>query len=86
MNNGSYGTCNSNCTLAGYCGDGTVNGAEKCDNGGHNVSMATAYGEGMCTTACVPAPYCGDGRIQTAYEQCDGGTSCGEDCRYLIIR
>ncbi len=56
VNNGSYGTCNSNCTLAGYCGDGIKNGPEICDNGANNVSPATAYGTGVCTTACTFAP------------------------------
>jgi fibro-slime domain-containing protein len=86
VNDGSYGSCEPNCTLAGYCGDGTKNGPEQCDNGGRNVSIATAYGQGLCTTACMGAPYCGDGRIQTAFgEECDGGSTCTAACKRTIV-
>ncbi|MGH7440855.1 MAG: hypothetical protein ACRENE_34690, partial [Polyangiaceae bacterium] len=81
VNNGSYGTCNANCTLAGYCGDGIKNGPESCDNGTSNVSVATAYGSGVCTTACKFAPYCGDGQVQTQFgEACDSTPSCSATC------
>ncbi len=81
VNNGSYGTCNANCTLAGYCGDGIKNGSESCDNGSKNVATASAYGSGVCTTACVFAPYCGDGRVESQFgEQCDSSASCSSAC------
>ena len=87
VNNGSYGTCNPNCTLAGYCGDNIKNGAEQCDNGSSNASLATAYGPGVCTIACTFAPYCGDGRVQSQFgEQCDRSASCGSDCQTFVPR
>ncbi len=115
-NNGAYGTCNSNCTLApycgddkvenppeqcddgsnlvtyggtsqecgpgckwaAYCGDGTKNGPEACDNGTNNKPSATAYGAGVCTTTCAIAPYCGDGVSESQFgEQCDNGKNDG---------
>jgi cysteine-rich repeat protein len=85
VNDGSYGTCNPNCTLAGYCGDGTKNGPEACDNGSQNVPVATAYGPGVCTTACKWAPYCGDGRVESQFgEQCDGSQSCDGMCHTTV--
>jgi fibro-slime domain-containing protein len=85
VNDGSYGTCNPNCTLAGYCGDGIKNGSEQCDDGTSNVSVATAYGPGICTTACTFAPYCGDGRVQTQFgEACDSTASCNAKCQVVL--
>jgi hypothetical protein len=85
VNNGSYGTCNPNCTLAAYCGDGIKNGPEACDNGANNVPVATAYGPGVCTTACIFAPYCGDGRVQSQFgEECDGTATCSAACKIML--
>jgi fibro-slime domain-containing protein len=83
VNDGSYGTCNANCTLAAYCGDGTRTSPEQCDSGARNVSVDTAYGQGLCTKACTLAPYCGDGRIQLMFEECDGGPACTATCKKL---
>ena len=84
-NNGTYGTCNANCTLAGYCGDDIKNGPEQCDFGAADVPVATAYGPGICTTACLFAPYCGDGRVESQFgEQCDGTASCSATCQIVL--
>ena len=86
VNNGKYGTCRSDCTLADYCGDGTKNGPEQCDFGAQNVSVATAYGPGVCTNACSWAPFCGDSRIQSQFgEKCDGGSACNANCTPAIV-
>ena len=83
-NDGSYGTCNHDCSLAPYCGDTMTNGPEQCDNGPAN--SPTAYGPGQCTAACTTAPYCGDGVVEPQFgEQCDGGANCF-NCRFPVIQ
>jgi len=82
VDNGKYGTCTTDCHLAGYCGDGIKNGPELCDLGDQNE--VNPYGADKCTTACTPAPFCGDGRIQSAFEDCDGSADCGNDCHFVV--
>jgi fibro-slime domain-containing protein len=70
-NNGSYGTCNSNCTLAPYCGDDKVQTPpEQCDDGTNKATYGGSMQE--CGPGCVWAPYCGDD-IKNGPEQCDQG-------------
>lgn len=73
-NTGTYGGCNSDCTLAAYCGDSKVNGNEQCDDGVNaNVYGSNANG---CAPGCKIAPYCGDGKLDVTYgETCDNGTA-----------
>jgi fibro-slime domain-containing protein len=81
VNDGSYGTCNPDCTFADYCGDGHVSGPEVCDNGASNQPTSSAYGAGVCTTACAAAPRCGDHRLDSAFgEACDGTPGCTNQC------
>ncbi len=89
-NDGTYGTCNPNCTLAGYCGDGNLaEPPETCDQGSAN--SATAYGKNLCTNHCTPAPYCGDKAVEGQFgETCDDGMntglpgSCTTDCKMFV--
>ena len=81
-NTGAYGTCNSDCTLAPYCGDNltqTANG-EQCDD---SVNLATYWYNGTphaCGPNCQWPPYCGDGIIQSFFgEQCDDGNQISGD-------
>jgi fibro-slime domain-containing protein len=83
-NTGAYGGCNPNCTLAGYCGDRSVQDPpETCDNGANNVPPSMAYGSGVCTTACMPAPSCGDGVVEAEFgEECDSTPGCSSTCQF----
>ena len=65
--------CKTNCTLGGYCGDGTINGSETCDNGTNNGKQ---YGANSCSYECLPGPSCGDG-IRNGTEKCDDGVNNG---------
>jgi fibro-slime domain-containing protein len=73
VNNGSYGTCNANCTLAPYCGDDIVQTPpEQCDNGSNLATYGGTTEE--CGPGCKWAPYCGDG-VKNGPEGCDQGAS-----------
>jgi len=86
VNNGDYGSCEDDCTFAGFCGDEITNGPEECDNGDDNLNAplpANQRAEGQCTSACQDAPFCGDGRTQ-APEECDGQVNCADNCRIVV--
>ncbi len=82
----AYGpsSCTDQCLPGGLCGDGVINGPEKCDDG-KNTGLP-----GSCTGDCsayVPSMLCGDGKLQ-APEKCDdgvnngtAGSSCDKQCR-----
>jgi fibro-slime domain-containing protein len=67
------GSCTTNCTLGGYCGDGQENGNEVCDLGPDN---GQTYGAGSCSFDCKPGPRCGDG-ARNGSEECDAGAENG---------
>ena len=85
------------CTSTVHCGDGIVNGAEACDDGGHadtgiddgcNASCQVKSGF-VCPSGAVCRTTCGDG-IRAGREQCDdkntsngagNGDGCDSTCR-----
>ncbi|HEX2882073.1 MAG TPA: DUF4215 domain-containing protein, partial [Polyangiaceae bacterium] len=71
QNQDGYGTCQENCQLGAFCGDGVKNGPEACDNG-FNQSGYNSTGPGVCAPGCIVPPRCGDGIVQIANETCDG--------------
>jgi fibro-slime domain-containing protein len=73
VNNGAYGGCNADCTLAPYCGDDKVQTPpEQCDDGSN---LATYGGTSQeCGPGCKWAPYCGDD-VKNGPEACDQGAS-----------
>jgi fibro-slime domain-containing protein len=84
----AYGpnSCTDQCLPGGTCGDGIVNGTEKCDVG-NNTGLP-----GSCAKDCsayVPSTLCGDGKIQPP-EKCDDGngvngtaaSKCDTACRF----
>jgi cysteine-rich repeat protein len=78
--NVAYGGCMSNCQRGGYCGDGSKNGSEACDDGANDGTYGT------CNPDCTLAPRCGDGVVQTDYgEDCEPTMSndpnCTDACR-----
>jgi len=81
--------CSSSCqmvagTVTGYCGDGTKQAQEECDE----PSQPCTYGQASCQTcsqckliAGTPQ-YCGDGVVQTSKgEECDGSVCCNSSCK-----
>ncbi len=88
VNDGSYGGCMADCTLAPYCGDSIVQSqyGETCDDGLNLGGDATACAPGCQTLGAV----CGDGIVQTnTGEQCDDGNTtdgdgCNSDCQIEV--
>lgn len=75
---GTCTICDDSCALvegrARFCGDGTVDVEESCDDANDNESDA-------CLTSCELAE-CGDGFVQTGIETCDDGNLETEVCEY----
>ena len=71
-NDGHYGGCNEDCTLASYCGDGVVNEEEACDKG----TEANIGGYNGCKADCTLDEHCGDG-VKNGSEECDDGANNG---------
>jgi len=87
-NDGTYGTCNPDCSFAPYCGDGHIDAddGEICDDGINLGGNASA-----CAPGCQSlGARCGDGVLQPANgEQCDDGNTldgdgCTSDCRIVV--
>jgi fibro-slime domain-containing protein len=82
-NDGTYGTCNPDCTPAPKCGDSVVQEdyGEECE--------PTMSNDPNCTDACRKPGGCGDGKVQSP-EQCDDGElfnngdygGCAPSCIY----
>ncbi|HKU36819.1 MAG TPA: DUF4215 domain-containing protein [Polyangiales bacterium] len=87
-NDGSYGSCTSECKRAAYCGDGKRDEKyEACDDG-VNLTSYAANGKPGCAPGCKLSAYCGDKRVDSlAGEQCDDGKNaggygrCSKDCQ-----
>jgi fibro-slime domain-containing protein len=88
-NDGSYGSCTSDCKPAARCGDGTLQkDHEQCDDG-VNLTTYSTTGKAGCAPGCKSSAYCGDGSVDAVGgEQCDDGKDnqggyghCQMDCQ-----
>ncbi|MDH5718925.1 MAG: Ig-like domain-containing protein, partial [Spirochaetia bacterium] len=69
--------CDASCNsvagaVSGYCGDGTMNGTESCDDGN------TVDDGNGCDASCQTNNVCGDSILQSLYEACDDGNTITE--------
>ncbi len=86
-NDGSYGTCDPDCTPGPRCGDDIVQEDEEACDDGINLGTYGFGGEPLCAPGCVLGAYCGDGAVQSLFgEECDDGDNeggyggCEDDC------
>ncbi len=87
VNDGSYGSCNPDCTPGPHCGDHTVQAPdEECDDG-VNLANYSFDGQPGCAPGCHLGAYCGDASVQSLFgEECDDGVNdggydgCNPDC------
>lgn len=72
-NDGSYGSCTSDCKKGPHCGDGSVQSPqEECDDG---VNLSPYGG---CAPGCKKGGFCGDGVVDSLFgEACDDGVNDG---------
>jgi hypothetical protein len=94
MNNddNAYNGCTTKCTYGPFCGDGSVNGPEKCDNGAQNgVAYNPSCNNSDCTSTCTAPSCCGDGVVDADEgEECDLGgnngpnSACTSECKIVI--
>ena len=80
VNDGSYGSCATDCKgFGGYCGDGVTDAEEDCDTATKVTYQADGAG---CGFDCRWAPSCGDG-TRNGPETCEppGTASCDSACQ-----
>ncbi len=72
-NDGSYGSCTSDCKKGPHCGDGSVQSPqEECDDG---VNLSPYGG---CAPGCKKGGFCGDAVVDSLFgEACDDGVNDG---------
>lgn len=79
VNDGSYGSCQPDCTRGDYCGDGVVQEPEESCDDGINLTVHSMTDAQGCAPGCVPGGFCGDGKVDSIFgEQCDDGDNTGE--------
>lgn len=78
VNDGSYGSCESDCTPGPYCGDAEIQSPEEACDDGINLATYSFTGEPGCAPGCQLGAYCGDSSINSLFgEQCDDGVNDG---------
>jgi len=72
-NDGTYGSCTSDCKKGPHCGDKTVQSPqEECDDG---INLSPYGG---CAPGCKNGGFCGDGVVDSLFgEACDDGVNDG---------
>ncbi|MCP4599393.1 MAG: DUF4215 domain-containing protein [Proteobacteria bacterium] len=78
INDGSYGSCMSDCTPGPRCGDGILQDPPEICDEGINLQTYSYTGIPGCAPGCILGGYCGDSRIDSLFgEQCDDGANSG---------